>query len=340
MKETAAVSIGLHLLEIEVTSKCNLNCRHCYNRYEKNNNLPIEKVEELFLFAQNNWVKTVVISGGEAMLYKDFDNLITLIQRYKWDYRVVLQTNGTFINEKTLDKLRAFDLIHLSYDYNDIIRNNANNNLKRAIFLKTNWIKCYLFSSIHKQNKDYIQNMVQDANKSWIPIAFNICIPMHKLTNKDLLDDDEFFETEWLLYNLYKEGKILRYGSPLIAVRDETKESDYSWNKWWCTAWVAACIISSSGRVFPCPFLRIETWNIFEQGLKDIRLKSPIFVAFRQRDKFEWACKWCKFLSHCGWCRWRAYKLTGKLNGSDPKCYKDRFLQDNQNHPWNNVVTV
>jgi radical SAM protein with 4Fe4S-binding SPASM domain len=169
--------------------------------------------------------------------------------------------------------------------------------------------------------------MVQEANDGWIPIAFNICIPMHKLTDEDLLDNDEFFEVEWVLYDLQKKWKILRYGSPLVAVRDKGKESTYTGNKWWCTAGVAACIVSSSWKVFPCPFLRIEAWNIFKEELKDIWLESSIFNAFRQREKFEWACKWCAFLSYCGWCRWRAYKLTGKLNGSDPKCYKERFLQ-------------
>lgn len=327
MKKTSAAELGLHLLEIEVTSKCNLNCRHCYNRGEKNNNLPLEKIEELFVFAQENSVKTVVISGWEAMLYKNFDGLLALIQQHKWNYRVVLQTNWTFINENTLDKIKAFDLIHLSYDYNDTIRDRGNDNLKRAIFLKSHGIQCYLFSSIHKKNKNHIKAMVQEANDGWIPIAFNICIPMHKLTDEDLLDNDEFFEVEWVLYDLQKKWKILRYGSPLVAVRDKGKESTYTGNKWWCTAGVAACIVSSSWKVFPCPFLRIEAWNIFKEELKDIWLESSIFNAFRQREKFEWACKWCAFLSYCGWCRWRAYKLTGKLNGSDPKCYKERFLQ-------------
>lgn len=332
--------MGLHLLEIEITSHCNLDCKHCYNREEKKGDLPIQKIEELLIFAKENWVRTVVISGGEAMLYKQFDKVVDLIKKNKWDYRVVLQTNGTYINEMNLNKIKAFDLIHLSYDYSDSIRKRWDDNLKRAMFLKSHWIKCYLFSSIHKKNKNHIEDMVKNANDSGIPIAFNICIPMHRLTDQDLLDDKEFFQVEWLLYKLYQAWKILRYGSPLVAIRDETKKMDYAGNKWGCTAGVAACIVSFSGKVFPCPFLRIEAWNIFTQDLKDIRLKSTIFNTFRQRDKFEGKCKWCQFLSYCGWCRWRAYKSTGKLNGSDPKCYKDTFLHNNQNVWWNNVKTV
>lgn len=325
MKEISVAKLGLHLLEIEVTSKCNLNCKHCYNRDERNNNLPLEKIEELFVFAKNNWVKNIVISGWEAILYKDFDNLIMLVNKYIKYYRIVLQTNWTLINEEIIDKLRNFDLIHISYDYDDTIRDNANNNLKRAVFLKSHWIDCYLFSSIHKKNKPYINNLVENANKAWIPIAFNICIPMHNLTNEDLLDDEEFFEVEKLLYKLYKDGKIQRYTSPLVALFDKEKEMPYLWNKWWCTAWIAACIISSSGKVFPCPFLRIEVWDIFKENLEDIWLKSNILNLFRRRDEFEWSCKWCWFLWYCGWCRWRAYKMTGKFNGSDPKCYKNKL---------------
>ena len=34
MKEISDVKLHMHLLEMEITNRCNLNCAHCYNRGE------------------------------------------------------------------------------------------------------------------------------------------------------------------------------------------------------------------------------------------------------------------------------------------------------------------
>lgn len=65
------VKLSMHILELEITTRCNLNCLHCYNRGYENMDMPYEQIIKYINFANENSVSTLVISGGEASLHKD-----------------------------------------------------------------------------------------------------------------------------------------------------------------------------------------------------------------------------------------------------------------------------
>ena len=71
------MKLWMHLLEIEITTRCNLNCKHCYNRENKNIDIPYEELIYYINFANENNVSKLVISGGEACLHKDFKKFFT-----------------------------------------------------------------------------------------------------------------------------------------------------------------------------------------------------------------------------------------------------------------------
>ena len=54
------VKLSMHLLELEITTRCNLNCLHCYNRGEGNIDLPLEQVIKYINFANDNEVNTLI----------------------------------------------------------------------------------------------------------------------------------------------------------------------------------------------------------------------------------------------------------------------------------------
>lgn len=323
MEETLDVNLGMHILEVEITTRCNLNCRHCYNRTNKYVDLPIEKFIELYDFANKNKVRIFVISGGEAILHHDFDNILNFIKNNKHDFKIVLQTNGLLINDDIIRKLQIFDLIHISYDLLDTLRKKSSKNLNLAKKLKHKGVNCYLFSTINKANRYLIDKMVEKANKNKIPIGFNVCIPVQKLNSRFIMSKIEMMETEEKLYNLFQENKILRHTSPLTALLDQHKKGSYQGIKGGCTAGIAACVVNPGGELYPCPFFRLSAGNIFKNSLTDLWLNSELFSQFRDREKFKEPCKSCEFLSYCGGCRSRAYKNSGDLLGADPMCYKD-----------------
>lgn len=322
MVKTLGAKLGIHILEIEITSRCNLNCKHCYNRNNKIFDLPFDKFVELYRFANNNKVWRLVISGGEALLHPNFNKIVSFIRKNKHYFELVLQTNGTLIDDDSLDKLKAFDLIHISYDIFNDLRKHGDKNIELAKKLKKEGIKCYLFSTISKTNQHFISNMVKVANSAGIPIGFNLCVPTKTTSQNFILNKKETMEAEQKLYILSLKNKTLRYTGPLSALFDKNKKGEFKGTKGGCLAGVASCVVGFDGYVYPCPFLRIKAGNIFKSSLKDIWLNSKLFKKFRFREKFSEPCCSCEFLSYCGGCRGRAYKKTKSLTGHDPMCYK------------------
>jgi len=321
--------LGIHILEIEITTRCNLNCKHCYNRNLKNIDFPLDKFEELYNFANKYRIWTFVISGGEALLHPRFEEVVAFIKRTPHNFRLVLQTNGKLINqENTIEKIKIFDLIHISFDLTEEVRLGSSQNFLLSKELLKHGVKSYLFSTIHKANRHLIDDMLKKAQEVNVPIGFNICIPTKKLNPQYLMTRSEFMETEKKLYSLFLEGKILRYSSPLVSLFDN-KKTGRKGIKGGCSAGVAACVISSSGELYPCPFLRTSAGNIFKTPLIDLWLDSEFFNKIRDRGSFSEPCGSCDKISYCGGCRNRALVETGNIQGADPMCYKNQLIEIN-----------
>ncbi|MDF1496506.1 MAG: radical SAM protein [Patescibacteria group bacterium] len=324
MKKTTDAPLGMHILEVEITTRCNLNCKHCYNRKFEPIDLPIDTFKQLFNFATENNVWTFTISGGEAFMHPNFQEILDFIQSKPHKFRLVLQSNGTlFQNPENQKKISAFDLVHLSCDSVSDVRLFGEKNFITAKALMDQGIDCYLFATIHKKNKDSILSLVKKAKSIGVPIGFNICIQTENLPASFLLNKEEFMETEKLLNSLYEAGDILRYSSPLIALLDPAKQQTFNGIHGGCSAGIAACVVDPKGEVYPCPFFRKSAGNIYKNNLYSIWLESPLFKTLRARLQYDEPCKSCKSLSHCGGCRNRSYNNTGSLTACDPLCYKD-----------------
>ena len=175
------VNLSMHLLEIEITTRCNLNCLHCYNRGYENIDMPLEEIKKYINFANNNNVYTLVISGGEASLHKDFSKLCQYLKENRKNLgnikKLVLQTNG-YIKNLNLSDLKGFDFIHLSYDINDnkVRKIQSDETIELAKEIQKVGISPYLFTTVHKNNVNHLDEIIKTANENGVRIAFNFCV--------------------------------------------------------------------------------------------------------------------------------------------------------------------
>ena len=184
MIRTLDAILGMHILEIEITSRCNLNCLHCYNRPEKDQDLPLEKIKSFFHFAKKYKVSTLVISGGEATMHPEFKKLCSFLMKQKRDgIRLVLQTNGSIIDANPIEITKIFDAIHISFDPSNLVRLDSSANLLLAKKLLQQGINSYLFTTLHRGNYKDLSKIINLANKNKVPIGFNVCLPTEKLGN-------------------------------------------------------------------------------------------------------------------------------------------------------------
>lgn len=322
------MKLWMHLLEIEITTRCNLNCKHCYNRENKNIDMPYEEIIKYVNFANENEIQKLVISGGEACLHKDFKKLCNYLKtnRKKLNTikKIILQSNG-LIEMLNLDDLTGFDMIHLSFDVdnNEARKISSKKTLDLANEIKRHGLNCYLFATVHSKNIDYIDEIVKLANESNNQIAFNLCCDTGHNSEFLLSLEQKKFAIEKLL-EYEKKGKINKLKHPYVnSYKEMILDDDKYRIMGGCTAGIATCTILANGDVIPCPFLRVIAGNVHDEPLEDIWLNSKLFNKLRDRKKYQ-VCGKCKYLAYCGGCRKSAFQTTGKVDGFDLNCIKIR----------------
>jgi radical SAM protein with 4Fe4S-binding SPASM domain len=318
--------LGLHLFEIEITSKCNINCAHCYNRGEKPYDMSLGTIIDLAKFVDENNIKDLVITGGEACLHPDFEALAKYFIDFKPKARLIIQTNGS-LSSVDPELLKGFDLVHFSFEpeglgVRDISVKNTFDTISR---LREKGIQSYLFATIHSKNIDKIDWMVEVAKEQNVEIGFNLFSDNGK-QQKDLsIPQNLQIEINTKMYGLLKQKKIRSFSCPMAAVFERKKTEKYIGIRGGCTAGVAICHIAANGNVLPCPFLRMPAGNIYENSFENIWFNSTILNELRNRRLFDDPCGSCEYLSYCSGCRSRAFVNTGKLTGHDPLCFKNEI---------------
>lgn len=318
------MKLWMHLLEIEITTRCNLNCKHCYNRENKNIDIPYDELIYYINFANDNNVSKLVISGGEACLHKDFKKLCEYMKKNRKKLKnikkIVLQSNG-LIGNFDMSLLKGFDMIHLSFDVdnNEAREISSQKTLELANRIKEAGINCYLFATVHSKNIDYIDEIIEMANKSGNQIAFNLCCDTGH-NAEFLLTKKQKIDTIKKLLKYEKEGKINNLKHPYAnALKGLCVPADEYKVKGGCTAGIATCTILANGDVIPCPFLRVVAGNIHDNKLEDIWFNSPLFKKLRNREKYD-TCGKCKYIAYCGGCRKSALQTSNSITGMDLNC--------------------
>jgi sulfatase maturation enzyme AslB (radical SAM superfamily) len=119
----AAPTPSLRYLELQITSRCNLKCQHCYLGEPAALDLPQKTIMHVLEEFQRMQGLRLLISGGEPLLHPDFWAINDSLPSF--GFRSVLLTNGTLIDQATAKKLKVHE-IQVSLDgigtSHDIIR--------------------------------------------------------------------------------------------------------------------------------------------------------------------------------------------------------------------------
>ena len=96
-------------IHLEITGKCNLMCKYCYNAQFNEeqkicNEMSTETIKKLIDEAREMGCKRFIFSGGEPFTRKDFFEIL----EYAKDMKVEILTNSKllFLNDSYIDKLK------------------------------------------------------------------------------------------------------------------------------------------------------------------------------------------------------------------------------------------
>jgi radical SAM protein with 4Fe4S-binding SPASM domain len=89
----------------EITSRCNLRCRHCYiSKGERE--LPWPEVKQIADSLSNLGIEEVILSGGEPLLRRDIFEIVDYL--HKLGHGVDVCTNGTLLTDDAARELSHY----------------------------------------------------------------------------------------------------------------------------------------------------------------------------------------------------------------------------------------
>ena len=101
---------------LEVTDKCNLNCKHCMNRPDfKNIETPPDEINKVFKKLSSYDVPKIYLSGGEPFAHRRIKDIILICGQYP-AITFLITTNGLLLTEEIMtlieqQKISRYNLV-------------------------------------------------------------------------------------------------------------------------------------------------------------------------------------------------------------------------------------
>jgi mycofactocin biosynthetic radical S-adenosylmethionine protein MftC len=342
---------------LDITNRCNLNCKHCSIAPSFNSAEELSKKEWFSVIDDLTEAKVLqlLISGGEPLMRPDIFDILDYIDK-KAIYLEGLNTNGTLITKEAAAKLASYkklNHIQISIDgaspeTHDKIRgvDTFNKMLEGAESLAEKKCRLGVFTTVNKYNSKDLEDIVKLSIKLGVrSVNFT---PILKIGNA-CLHDKEIGLSRYELISLMEEiafikekyGKIVSGTLPQMAsdfnkknALKDIKQQDLPVHIYsGCKATFNRCAIRHDGAVLPCDRLsETVAGYVTKTPFLEIWRDSTVFNDFRKRwetpiDKtFE--CKNCEYNVICsGGCPAVSFSSEGSLFGLDYLSCK-RFLTD------------
>lgn len=262
---------SIAILQFQYDYKCNFHCQHCditglRDNKEKRRFFTPRDVKELSRQADEMGLAHIVITGGEPLVFPDFDEIVKAIDPQK--FYITSDTNGWFLNAERAKHLKdiGVDKIQLSLDS---LLSSEHDEFRRK-------------KGAHKRAL-----MAIDAS---LNAGLNIIV--QTVVTKQRVRSEEFVEFLKFL-NGKDVGVFVTYAKPvgewegnygvlvdkddMDYVRELEKKYDvfthltpsYGLNLG-CIAVKRMVSVTKYGDIMPCPYIHVSLGNFFEEPLRKI----------------------------------------------------------------------
>ena len=343
----------------DVTTACNLRCKHCYSASGKKgeDELDTNEAKKAIDILAKAGVTILAFSGGEPLVRHDIFELAQHAAS-KGMY-VAMATNGTLITKDVARKMKeaGIQFVQISLDGATPEVHDEFRGVKGA-FEKTvegikNCVAEGFFVEVsttathfnYKQIPDII-DFCERLKVNWF-MVFNF-IPTGRgrfIIENDLTPE----EREELLKMLWEKSKVsnvqILSTAPQFArvALQEEEENDeelimptHFYNPrlqgqlislaefiGGCGAGRFYLAMEPNGDLQPCVFFPLKIGNILEDDFEEIWRYNKVLEELRNKDLIK-KCRECKYRYYCGGCRARAYGYFKDYLMPDPGCIYNR----------------
>jgi SynChlorMet cassette radical SAM/SPASM protein ScmE len=350
------------LVDLEITSRCNLRCSYCY--YYENpavvyRDLPTGAWLAFFDELGQSNVMEVCIAGGEPFMRRDLPRLIEGIVHNRMRYSIL--SNGGLITDDMaafLASTQRCNYVQISIDGSHPEPHDAargEGSFQKAIrgirILQGHGVPVAVRVTIHRHNVHDLENiahfLLEDLGlPSFGTNAAGYLGSCRSRASELLLSTREREEAMQTLTRLSKStnGRISATAGPLAEARMwkrmlEARQAEApafpnSGYLTGCGCTMSKISIRADGVMVPCSMLpHIELGRINQDSILEVWQESPALNQLRMRYTIPLAdfefCRGCEFLPYCtGNCPALAYSMTGSVNHPSPDGCLRRFLKE------------
>jgi len=297
-------------LHIEITSKCNERCLHCYIPPEnKTNYMNPDLFYNILEQCRKMNILHLTISGGEPMLHKEFSDYIKKCNEYNFSINVL--SNLTLINDEIVEEMKRNCLLSVQvslysmdpniHDQITQIKGSFETTKNAILLLKENDIPMQISCPIMKQNINCYNDVVNWGKAHNIVVSSDFEIigrynhTTQNLINRLSLDDVKKVINQRILY----EPKYLE------RIEEEAeKKKDMNPDDIACSVCHSSICIAENGNVYPCAgWQDYVVGNVNETSLKDIWNNSKQVQYLRSLRKRDFPkCIQCPENKFCTMC--------------------------------------
>ena len=301
----------------EVTSRCNLDCRHCYHPSHEADpeEMGIERARALLEELAEAGFLLLVLTGGEPFARPDFWEILEEASRQ--EFAVRLLTNGTLLDRDGVQQVA--DYAPLSVDLSLYGQRRCHESITRAPgsfrstcrtgrLLTQSGVKVTVKMPLMRGNLNEYKS-VKEVSDSW---------------DADLITDASIFcRTDGNPAPLAEQASerqlldfLLRRAQEAGPYRPASNITGRGADAPMCSAGRSSIYIDSAGRVFPCVTWRTELGNLAKQSLAEVTA-SPEMKAIRSLTLGDLAeCGQCRLARWCVRCPGLAHLEGGDARGA------------------------
>jgi radical SAM protein with 4Fe4S-binding SPASM domain len=292
---------SLRYLELQVTDRCNLKCRHCYIGKPLNKELPIDHIRMILAEFEDMQGLRLLITGGEPLMHRNFEKINEMLPDFA--FRKILFTNGLLLNRELIRRLNVHEIqfsVDGLEDGHEALRGNGTYNavIKRIEDALSEGIAVSIATMIHKENLDEFDEMDKLFRRMNIK-DWTVDVPC---VSGNLTDND------FLRVSPEIAGKYMNYG-----FGDGLHGGGEGYG---CGLHLASVL--PDGNIAKCAFYSNSPAGNISEGLETVWSR---IIPVRLGD-LECSDMACSVIDFCrGGCRFRAECSEGQLKKDLYKCH-------------------
>jgi len=311
-------SVGLDFMWLNLTSRCNLTCLHCYQESSPSvleDTLALRDWESVIEQGFAVGCRRLQFIGGEPLIFKEIFDLAAYAGDMGYEL-IEIFTNGTLVNPERIETIKRLGINVAISLYSDIPEIHDSVTTKPGSFYQTlNAMKLLKEAGVPTRVGVVVMRQNQNTVDSTIRLvqefgfgggdSVDLIRTIGRGKNPANFPDNEYVEK----YGLMRK--------PLFV----TSEQDFIRNCFYNPCWVGKIAVESSGNSYPCVAARSHiVGNILEQSIEQVIESTSLQQLWSLgKDDIE-ICQLCEYRYACGDCRPLAETETGNQCAKTQRC--------------------